>query len=154
MRTFYTILTLSLAPLLISAQNFVPTGASGNFPACAASCALLSQAQTTCLSQTGQQTTGLAAENCFCQSATLQGLYSTPDALCVAECPTQSDRVNLRTWFMSFCAQVGQGVDPNAQASATATATETASTATDAPASTSSGSTGAQPSSGNKNQSW
>jgi hypothetical protein len=131
MRSTIQILTLFLTtPLLSLAQNFLPSGADGNFPACAASCALLQQAQSTCVAQTGQQSSGLAAENCFCQSATLQALYSTPDALCVAECPTESDRVNLRTWFTSFCAQVGQGVDPNASSSRAATTTVVTSTST------------------------
>jgi hypothetical protein len=159
MRFLHTIITLSLA-ILVSAQNFVPTGANGQFPACAASCAVLQQAQSTCLTQTGQQQTGLAAENCFCQSATLQGLYSTPDALCVAECPTSTDRAGLRTWFMSFCAQVGQGIDPNAQTSSatpTATATDstgtTTATATDAGSSDSS-TTAQNGSASQSNESW
>ena len=130
MRPTLQLFALLLAPLLSTAQNFVPSAANGNFPACAASCALLQQAQATCLAQTGQQTSGLAAENCFCQSATLQGLYSTPDAICVAECPTASDRVNLRTWFTSFCAQVGQGVDPNAAANGGTSTTVVTSTST------------------------
>lgn len=123
MRLTIQVFAILLAPLLSSAQNFLPTGADGNFPACAANCALLEQAQSTCLAQTGQQSTGLAAENCFCQTGTLQGLYTTPDAICVAECPTSSDRVNLRTWFTSFCAQVGQGVDPNASSTQGGTST-------------------------------
>jgi hypothetical protein len=130
MRSTIHIFALLVAPVLVTAQNFLPSGADGNFPACAASCALLEQAQSTCLAQTGQQSSGLAAENCFCQSATLQGLYSTPDAICVAECPTASDRVNLRTWFTSFCAQVGQGVDPNASASGATSTTVVTSTST------------------------
>ncbi|KPI46044.1 uncharacterized protein AB675_612 [Cyphellophora attinorum] len=159
MRFLRTIITLSLALPLVAAQNFVPTGANGQFPACAASCAVLEQTQSTCLTQTGQQTTGLAAENCFCQSAALQGLYSTPDALCVAECPSSTDRAGLRTWFMSFCAQVGQGVDPNAQTtSATPTATATDSTGTSTPtaidAGSSSGSNSTTQSASNGNESW
>lgn len=149
------IITLSLAPLLVFAQSqtFLPTAASGNFPACATGCAVLEQAQTTCLSQTGQQTTGLAAENCFCLSATVQGLYSSPDSLCVAECPNESDRVNLRTWFMSFCAQVGKGVDPNAQTSAATTSLVTSTNA--APAPTAIDGTAVVPESQSKgNQSW
>lgn len=130
MRPAIQAFALLLTPLLCAAQNFLPSGADGNFPACAATCALLQQAQSTCVAQTGQQTSGLAAENCFCQSAELQSLYSTPDALCVAECPTASDRVGLRTWFTSFCAQVGQGVDPNASSTGGTSTTIVTSTST------------------------
>jgi hypothetical protein len=128
----YHILLLSATALLSRAQNFVPTTADGNFPACGASCAVLQQAQSTCISQTGQNN-ALAAENCFCQSATLQGLYTTPDAVCVSECPQSQDRVNLRLWFTTFCSQVGSGINP---ASTSTTVATTTSTSTDAPTAT------------------
>lgn len=149
-------LAVLLAPLLSSAQSIIPSGASGNFPACAANCAVLQQAQSTCAAQTGQQSSALNTENCFCQSATLQALYSTPDAVCVAECPTESDRVGLRTWFTSFCSQVGQGVNPNsATTGATATTVVTStSTNTNAPTSTAGTAATSQQNSGNGNKSW
>lgn len=154
MRPSIQLLAFVLAPQLALAQQaFLPTGANGNFPACAASCAVLESAQSTCLTQTGQQATGLAAENCFCQSGSLQGLYSTPDALCTAECPTESDRVNLRTWFMSFCAKVGQGVDPNAQTTSTQAATTVVTTSTNIPTATGATS-GTTSQSSKSNQSW
>jgi hypothetical protein len=156
MRSTTQIFALLAAPILSSAQTFLPTGASGNFPACAASCALLQQIETTCLTQTGQQATGLAAENCFCQSGSLQPLYSTPDAICTAECTSETDRGSLRTWFTSFCAQVGQGVDPNASTATTATPTTGATTGTNtnAPTATSGGSAIADQHRTSGSQSW
>ncbi|ETN38460.1 uncharacterized protein HMPREF1541_06495 [Cyphellophora europaea CBS 101466] len=154
MRPTLQLFALLLTPLLSSAQNFVPSTGLGNFPACAANCAVLQQAQSTCLAQTGQQSSSLAAENCFCQSPTLQALYTTPDAVCVAECPTQQpDRVNLRTWFTSFCSQVGQGVDPNAPTTSTTIVTST-STNTNGPTSTSGSTSSGQQQSNNKDESW
>jgi hypothetical protein len=150
------ILLLSATALLSHAQNFVPTAAEGNFPACGASCAVLQQAQSTCITQTGQNN-ALAAENCFCQSATLQALYTTPDAICVAECPQSQDRVNLRLWFTSFCSQVGSGINPASTSTTVVTTTSTstdAPTATDDQSSSSSSSSDNGSSNSNSNKSW
>ena len=87
----------------------VPSSGSSTFPACAVSCTVLQSAQTACQPSASTQ---LNFENCFCQSPTLAGLYTTPDALCTAECPTESDRTLLQSWYTQFCQQVGAGVDP------------------------------------------
>lgn len=156
MRLAIQVLALLLAPLFSSAQNIIPSGASGSFPACAASCALLQQAESTCASQTGQQSSALAAENCFCQTPSLAALYSTPDAICVAECPTPSDRAGLRTWFTGFCSQVGQGVDPNSATNGPTSTTVVTSTSTNTNAPTSTGGTAAtaQQDASNGSNSW
>jgi hypothetical protein len=90
-------------------QLIVPAAGTSTFPSCAVNCAALLQAQTNCQPSASTQ---LNFENCFCQEPSIAALYGTPDALCVAECPTQSDRVTLQSWYSSFCQQVGQGIDP------------------------------------------
>jgi len=116
----------------------IPTSATSSFPACAVSCAVLQQAQTNCQPQA---TTQLNFENCFCQEPTLAALYSTPDAICAAECPTASDRTLLQSWYSSFCQQVGQGIDPlTAVASASTTMVTITSTSSSVPAPTITGS--------------
>jgi hypothetical protein len=109
--TQYALLFLfsSMATSQESRSLIIPSSGTSSFPACAVSCAVLTQAQTACQPQA---TTQLAFENCFCQSPTLAALYSTPDAVCAAECPTESDRTLLQSWYSGFCQKVGQGVDP------------------------------------------
>jgi hypothetical protein len=141
----------------VSGQNILPTSSSTQFPSCASSCAVLLQIQSTC-STTGNS---LANENCFCQSSTIQPLYSTPDALCTAECTTESDRVLLRTWFLQFCQQVGAGIDPNAQtttgtqqATGSVTVVTITSTNTSPPGSSNTGTGAAAAPAGRGSQSW
>ncbi|RVX72308.1 hypothetical protein B0A52_04513 [Exophiala mesophila] len=95
-----------------SAQNFVPTTPSSTFPACAVSCTVLLQAQTLCLPPNVAAAANINYEMCFCGSNLLTALYSTPDAICAAECQAPNDRVLLQTWYRSFCSSVGQGIDP------------------------------------------
>ncbi|OAP55111.1 hypothetical protein AYL99_10811 [Fonsecaea erecta] len=109
---------LKSSPLLlgllrfVSAQNIVPTSPSDQFPSCAVNCAVLLQAQTACVPPAQPATNQITYENCFCQSSFLQALYSTPDAICTAECTSESDRALLQTWFTGFCQKVGSGIDP------------------------------------------
>lgn len=105
------------------AQNFVPTTPSSAFPACAVSCTALLQAQTLCLPPNVAAAANINYEMCFCQSSLLAAIYSTPDAICAAECQAPNDRALLQTWYRSFCSSVGQGVDP-ASTTAAPTATQ------------------------------
>ena len=109
LKQYAIILTISS---LVSAQAIVPQRASGSFPQCATSCAVLLQAQTQCEPPTAAQASEITYENCFCQEPILTGLYSTANAVCTAECPSASDLTLLQTWFLKFCQQVGQGIDP------------------------------------------
>ena len=62
----------------------------------------------------------------------LAALYSTPDAVCTAECSIASDRALLQTWYGSFCQIVGQGIDPltvTASTNANTTRTQSAEVA-------------------------
>ena len=101
------------------AQSIVPSASSSTFPGCALSCNVLLQAQALCTPPTAATTNQLAYDNCFCQSTLLQTLYATPDSVCAAECSIAADRTLLQSWFIGFCQQVGQGVDPVATTAAT-----------------------------------
>ncbi|EXJ96141.1 hypothetical protein A1O1_01267 [Capronia coronata CBS 617.96] len=117
----------------VSAQNIVPTSSSSSFPGCALSCTALLQAQSLCVPPNVATTSQITYENCFCQSSSLQALYSTPDAICAGECTIEADRQQLQTWFTGFCAQVGQGIDPltsTASTSPTATTVVTITSST------------------------
>lgn len=112
----------------------IPSSGSSTFPACGVSCAALLQAQTNCQPQASTQ---LNFENCFCQDPSIAALYTTPDALCVAECPTPTDRTLLQSWYVGFCQLVSQGVDPlTAAATATTTLVTVTSTSSSAPSTT------------------
>lgn len=109
---FQYALLLLYTPMAIAQDTrslIIPSAGTSTFPACAVGCVVLQSAQTACQPSADTQ---LNFENCFCQSPTLAALYTTPDALCIAECPTQSDRTLLQSWYGSFCQLVGQGVDP------------------------------------------
>ena len=112
------LLLASMATSQDTRTLIIPSSGSSTFPACAVSCAALQTAQTNCQPSADTQ---LNFENCFCQSGTITGLYSTPDAICTSECPDPSDRALLQTWYSSFCQLVGQGVDPNTVAATAST---------------------------------
>ncbi|KIW26455.1 uncharacterized protein PV07_09548 [Cladophialophora immunda] len=143
----------------VSAQSIVPTSSSPQFPSCAVNCAVLLQAQTACVPPAVPATNQITYENCFCQSSFLQALYSTPDAICTAECTSESDRALLQTWFTSFCQQVGSGVDPLEsttsilQPSSTTVVTIT-SYSTPAPTATNTGTGSASAPAPSSHQSW
>jgi len=153
------LLFLSLFPNVAWAQNFLPTTSSSDFPGCAVGCNLLLQAQTLCVPPAVAVTSQFTYENCFCQSSLLQGLYSTPDAVCAAECTTESDRVLLQTWFRTFCNAVGQGVNPVSSTTLQPTATQsvvviTITSTSTSPGATSTGAGSANRSGGEPSQSW
>ena len=140
------------------AQSIVPTAGSSTFPSCAVNCAVLLQAQSTCIPPNAATTNDITYENCFCQSSLLQALYSTADSVCATECTAESDRTELQTWFKGFCSQVGQGVDPlttTASLSPTGTTVVTiTSYSTAPPAATNTGSGSAAASASASNKSW
>lgn len=139
----------------VTAQSIVPTAATSAFPSCAVSCTVLLQAQTQCIPPAVATSNDLTYENCFCQSTLLSALYSTPDAICAAECTAESDRTELQSWFENFCQQVGQGVDPLTATTATPTATTVVTiTSTRAPTSTSTGTGSSAASSSAANKTW
>ena len=144
---------------MASTQQIIPTSTSGSFPACAVSCAALLQAQQTCSASYPGGTPQLTYENCFCQSASIAALYSTADSVCAGECQVESDRTELHAWYLSFCNQVAQGIDPNAvstqpAATASTTVVTITSTASSTPAPTITGTGAGQSAAPATNQSW
>lgn len=126
MRSTFASLAIALVFHLdfISAQNFVPTTSSSDFPGCGVGCNVLLQAQTLCLPPNVATTNNINYEMCFCQSSLLAAIYSTPDAVCAAECQIEADRVLLQTWYRTFCSSVSQGIDPLLSTTTAPTATQ------------------------------
>ena len=150
----YAILLLysSMATAQDTRTLIIPSSGSSTFPACAVGCAVLQQGQTTCQPAADTQ---LNFENCFCQSPTLAALYTTPDAICTAECPNPSDRALLQTWYGSFCQIVGQGIDPmTVAATASTTMVTVTSTSSSTPSPTITGSGVTQSASNPDQGSW
>lgn len=127
---------LALLPLTALADDttFIPSAASSTFPSCALSCTTLTSAQTGCVPPAAPVTDYTTYVSCFCQSALLTTLYTTPDDVCTDVCTAESDRDLLQTWYKNFCASGGA-------TTATATAASTATAATATGTSSSSGST-------------
>jgi len=116
---------------LVSAQNvqLLPTAASSSFPACALSCAVLTQAQSLCVPPSAPVTDQATYVNCFCQSALLTTLHASPDSLCTSDCTVESDRQLLQQWYSNYCASGGNAATTaksSTTVSSTATATATA----------------------------
>ncbi len=147
---FSSLLLTLLHP--VSGQSIIPTSSSGQFPGCALGCTVLLQAQSSCVPPNVPTSNSITYENCFCQSASLQPLYSTPDSVCAGECTIESDRDQLRAWFTNFCQQVGAGIDPLTTSSVTVVTVT--STNTPAATATSTGTGSAPASSSSPHQSW
>lgn len=86
-----TLLTL-LAPLILAQQALLPS----TLPACAGSCAILQNAQTSCQSNPAAET------SCFCQSALLSPLYANSGAQLCPTC-TPADIQAIESWYQGFC---------------------------------------------------
>jgi len=118
----------------------VPTAGTDTFPACAVSCPLLLQAQASCLPPAAPVTDQAIYLSCFCQSDLLKPLKNSPNGVCDAVCPAQSDLTALQAWYSGFCAAV---LPPQATAtnpSSTSSTTKSTGTAAGATA-TAAGST-------------
>jgi len=98
-----SILLIAIATTAWS-QVIVPTTGTDTFPACAASCPLLLQAQTSCLPPAAPVADQATYDSCFCQSALLQPLKSSPWGVCGVVCPTQVDTAALQAWYGGYCA--------------------------------------------------
>lgn len=97
--------------------SILPTSASSTFPQCGLTCAVLTNAQTSCES-------GAAASwsSCFCQSSLLTGLKSS-GSIC-ASCSTD-DQATLSTWYNNYCSSGGTTTTTTSATSASATSTAT-----------------------------
>ena len=92
---------------LTSAQILIPTAPSASFPACGLSCSLILQAQGSCTPPEAPVSSQAIYVSCFCQSTLLAPFYTTPDGVCDAYCPVESDRQLLQSWYRGFCASGG-----------------------------------------------
>ncbi|KKA21758.1 Integral membrane protein [Rasamsonia emersonii CBS 393.64] len=73
--------TWALSPALAQDVHLLPTAASSTFPACALSCTTLQQAQSGCVPPAAPVSNQATYVSCFCQSALLTSLHTTPDSL-------------------------------------------------------------------------
>ena len=110
----FSIGALLVAVSTVSAQQVIPSAADSSFPQCGLVCAVFVQQQSICANSYPGGSPGLTYDQCFCQATTLQPLYTTTESVCAGECQAPSDRALLQQWFINFCNQVTQGIDPNA----------------------------------------
>lgn len=107
---------------ITTAQTILPSTASASFPACALSCSQLIQAQNGCIPPVAPVTDQYFYDTCFCQSPLLSQLHTSPDGTCDANCPVQSDRQLLESWYNSFCASQTASTTPTLSATSSAIA--------------------------------
>ncbi|KAK5675350.1 hypothetical protein LTS10_012117 [Elasticomyces elasticus] len=132
--------TLTLLPLLaaLSSAQLITNGNS-QLPSCASTCTLLSQAAQAC---GGTTSSNQAIWSCFCQSAYLTTLYSSPSGICDATCTNPTDNQQVMTWFTSNC---GTDYGASEHADSGTTVVVLTSTSTSAPVAAPTGSTAAVP---------
>lgn len=157
--------TLPILALLASflshpAAQLLTTGNTA-LPACAASCGLVNQAVQAC---SGFTAASQATWICFCQSAYLTTLYTSPAGICDSTCTAASDAQQLMGWYQSNCgSDKGASEHPDGPAAATtvvvtrsasASGTATAAASTTAAASSGAAGTGAATASPDGGGSW
>ena len=112
---------------LISAQQVTLIPAS--LPACAQSCPLLIQAQGACVPPAALVTNPATYQSCFCQSAFLGPLRSSPTSnICAPQCP-DADFATIGTWYKGLCG-IGGAAPPATTLITTSTGSPTSTSAT------------------------
>ena len=140
------------------------TNGNSQFPQCASTCTLLNQAAQAC---GGTASANQAIWACFCQSAYLTSLKSSPTGICDAFCTNPTDNQQVMTWFNSNCGQDnGASEHPDSGTNAGATTVVITSTssavvgpssanvASNAPSATSASGTVASDADAQQNGSW
>jgi uncharacterized membrane protein YgcG len=125
------------------AQGVLSNGNS-QFPACAQSCSLVNQAAQAC---GGTASADQGIWSCFCQSAYLRTLYTSPAGVCDATCTNAADTQQLMTWYKSNCG-TDNGVSEHAAASSNTGAAGSAGSTGSSGSTGSTGSTGSSGSTG------
>ncbi|KAI9842449.1 MAG: hypothetical protein M1837_007118 [Sclerophora amabilis] len=98
---------------------------AGALPACANACVPLQSAQGACIPPAVPVTDTATYKSCFCKSAFLQTLYTSPSGICDTACPADG-LAQMREWFIRQCEQ-----KPTVAATTvTSTSTSTSSTPT------------------------
>lgn len=82
---------------LTAAQTIIPP----TVPVCAQTCAILLDAQRGCVPPAAPVTSQVIYQSCFCLSALLTQLPSSPSAVCPA-CSSE-DQGLLQSWFSDLC---------------------------------------------------
>ncbi|KAL2795400.1 hypothetical protein BJX66DRAFT_170020 [Aspergillus keveii] len=106
---FYLTLAFS-SSTLAQDVTLLPSAASASFPACGLTCTNLIQADAGCTPPTVAVTNQQTYVSCFCQSALLANLQTSPWGTCDT-CTTQSDSDLLQSWYSNFCANGGNTED-------------------------------------------
>lgn len=106
-RPFTVALTIAsiFASTVISQDPLVPSSGSDIFPACAANCPILKEAQSSCQASPDNDRATVVA--CFCESSLLTTLHSTPQGICDDTCTSPGDLKKLQSWYSSFCESGG-----------------------------------------------
>lgn len=102
-----SITLVTLSPSSTLAQVLIPN----NLPTCAAGCAQLQNAQSSCTPAGGAPVTNQQTyQSCFCQSALLVQLYSPSPITFCTQC-SQADMATIQDWYKNFC-KGGTGAAP------------------------------------------
>lgn len=119
--TLLVLLSASFASAQLLAQGL---------PACAQSCTLLNQAAQAC---GGTASANQAIWACFCQSAYLTTLKSTPNGVCDAFCPDPAQNQQVMSWYQGNCGSdngASEHADNGSGGQTTVTLTSTSTSAT------------------------
>lgn len=124
----FLLLTLFSSSTLAQSVTLIPSAGSDTFPACALNCATLKEAQDSCVPPAAPTTNQATYVSCFCQSALLTQLHSSPNGVCDSSCTSTTDLQKLEQWYNNYCS-TGGSVQTTTTASST-TSTVAAATAT------------------------
>ncbi|RHZ72396.1 hypothetical protein CDV55_108454 [Aspergillus turcosus] len=113
--------------VLATTDTILPSAASATFPACALSCSTLQNAAGSCLASPVD--THAVHVSCFCQSALLSSLKTSPNGPCDSSCTNPSDRQLLQTWYINYCNSGGATTTTTAAAAAATTTSASGSNA-------------------------
>ncbi|KAL2801877.1 hypothetical protein BJX63DRAFT_146157 [Aspergillus granulosus] len=89
--------------ILAQDVTFLPSAASDSFPACGLTCTNLIQADDSCTPPTAVVSNAQTYFSCFCQSALLANLQTSPWGTCDT-CTTEADATLLQQWYVNSCA--------------------------------------------------
>ena len=133
--------TSLLYGVVVNAQSNVEIlvfGANA-LPSCANGCQMLLNAQSGCVPPAAPVTSPQIYKSCFCQSALLITLRTTPVGVCDTVCTDPTALTQIMTWYNSYCASGDLPSVSSSVSTPSATTSSTTSTSTSAVASKSSG---------------
>ncbi|EMC90822.1 hypothetical protein BAUCODRAFT_80748 [Baudoinia panamericana UAMH 10762] len=134
---------IALSALLFrSASAQLLTNGNSQLPSCAATCTLLNQAAQAC---SGTATADQGTWSCFCQSAYLKTLYTTPNGVCDQFCTNPSDNQQVMTWYTSNCGSDNGAIEHAGSATGATTVVVTSTSMTSTTTAAAATSDGVQP---------